>query len=613
MIKFRIEFSQMRQKIIIKKKKNEAGFSLVENLIALAIFVLLAIAIFQTSSQLIHTTGIYREEIAISNLADKYMEIVHNLPYSNVGTVNGNPSGTLPDMPNAENETINGSPYQIYYVVNYIDDPSDGTITNGTDFAPNDYKQVKLYVKNTSTNKIYAFVTNIVPKGLENMTNAGALSVKVIDAVGQPVPNATVNILNTTLSPHINLTRTTDASGNWLEVGLPNSANSYHITVTKTGYSSDQTYPSTESNPNPTKADSTIINGQVTQVSFSIDKLSSLSFQTLDQSCSPLQNTGINIQGAKIIGSNPKVLKYDHSFTSDSSGNISLGSIEWDNYTPTLTTSTKMIYGSSPIQVITILPNTDQNFTLILGPKTTNSLLVIVKDATTGNPLENANVNLKNSGLGFDSTKITGGSIWNSNDWTGGDGQINLSDPTKYFSSDSVSTNIIPEALRLQSYDNGHTYVSNGSLISSTFDTGTNQTTFTTLDWKPTSQTASTSIKFQIATSNDAATTTWNFVGPDGTSATFYNTPQTTINSAPARYVRYKAYLSTTDTSKTPVLTSVDINYVSGCFTPGQVFFPSLTKASDYITTISLPGYTTQTIDPSNIDENKTLEILLSH
>jgi prepilin-type N-terminal cleavage/methylation domain-containing protein len=598
---------------MIKNKKNNAGFSLIENLIALAIFVLLAIAIFQISALFIRTIGTYREDIVISNLASQYMEIVHNLPYSNVGTINGNPSGNLPDLPNAPQETLNGYTYQIYYVVNYIDDPADGTITNGNDFAPNDYKQVKLYVKNLASEKIYDFVTNITPKGLENLDNAGALSIKAFNAIGQPVPNATINIINTSLTPHINLTRTTDANGNWIEVGLPNGENSYHISVTKTGYSSDQTYTSTVSNPNPTKSDSTIINGQVTQVSFSIDKLSSLSFQTLDQSCSALQNIGINIQGSKIIGSNPKILKYNHNYTSNESGNISLGSVEWDNYTPTLTDPTKMIYGSSPIQEITILPNTNQNFSLILGPKTTNSLLVIVKDSTTGNPLEGANVNLKNLELGVDLNKITGGSVWNSNDWSGGAEQNNWTDETKYFSDEFVSANITPQALRLISYNNGQTYATNGSLISSTYDTGTEQTIFTTLDWKPTSQNASTSIKFQIATSNDASTSTWNFIGPDGTSATYYNTPQTTINSPSARYIRYKTYLSTTDNTKTPVLTNININYVSGCFTPGQTIFSGLEKANDYQTTISLSGYTTQIIDPSNIDGNKTLEILLSH
>ncbi len=609
-----MQYGNSVRKSMIKNKKNNRGFSLVENLIALGIFAVLAVAIYQTSTLLVKTVSAYRQNVSISSLADEYMEIVHNLPYSSVGTLSGNPHGNLPDLPNAYNVNVDSIKYQIYYVVNYIDDPADGTALAGTDFAPDDYKQVKLYIKNSSSGQIYNFVTNIVPKGLEGLENGGALSIEVFNAVGQPVPNATINITNTSITPNINLTRTTDANGNWIEVGLPDSVSSYHITATKAGYSSDQTYPSTQSNPDPVKSDATIANGQVTQISFSIDKLSSLSFTTLDQNCQILSSIGMNVKGAKLIGS-PNVLKFNNNYSSDASGAISLGTIEWDNYTPTLTGANYMIYGSSPIQQVSILPNTNQNFTLLLGPKTTNSLLVIVKDATSLNPIENANVELQNTFLDTDESEITGGSVWSSSDWTGGGGQMDWTDETKYSDSSDLSADVLPTALRLLSYDGGITYAMSGNLTSSTFDTGTASTTWTTLNWQPTSNDPATLIEFQIAVSDtDDASTTWNFTGPDGTSGSFYTTSGTTINAPGARYVRYKVFLSTNDSSKTPVLTSVNVNYVSGCYTPGQVFFPSLSSSSNtpYQITASASGYTTQTISPLVIDGYQTLEILMS-
>ena len=599
--------------ISLRKKNNISGFSMIESLVSIAIFAILSAAIYQTSALLIKGIGIYRENTTISSLASQYMEIVHNLPYSAVGTLSGNPHGNLPDEPNAPLININGVDYQIYYVVNYIDNPADGTALAGTDFASNDYKQVKLYVRNAGSGKTYSFLTNITPKGLENLESGGALYIKVFDAVGQPVPNATINILNTTIVPNINLTRTTDSAGNWIEVGLPNSANSYHITTTKNGYSSDATYPITELNPNPTKPDSTIADGQVTQLSFSIDKLSTLAFHTLNQICAPLSDISMEVQGEKLIG-NPNLLKFDHYYTSDSLGDISTGQIEWDNYVPALAGSNLMIYGSSPIQEVTVLPDTHQEYTLILGPKTTNRLLVIVKDAATKNPVENAEVHLENTNLGIDLSRQTGGSVWSSNDWTGGAGQTDFTDPTKYFSDDTgVSTSIIPTALRLLSYDNGVTFVNSGALISSIYDTGTAETVFTSLDWQPTSQNPDTSVKFQLSSSNDRATTTWDFIGPDGTSGSFYTTPGTTINVPNARYIRYKVFLDTADSSKTPVLTSVNINYVSGCFTPGQVMFPGLIQASDYQLTVSAPGYIDQIIDSLNINGYQSKEIILNH
>lgn len=597
--------------MINRTQKKQSGFSLIESIIGIAIFVLLAGVVYQTFFLNFKSAELNWDNTTISSLASQYLENARNIPYAQVGTLQGNPHGILPDQPNLNTVTVSNTVYQIYFEITYLDDGADGTALLGTDFAPNDYKQVKLSIKNTLTNKISNFVTTIVPSGLENMTNGGALSISVIDAVGQPVSDATINITNSILSPSINLTRTSDTNGKWIEVGLPNSANSYHITVTKSGYSQDQTYQINAQNPSPTKGDATIANGQVTQVSFGIDKTSNLTFNTLNNVCSPMSGIGLGIKGAKLIGT-PNVVKYNSTFTSNSSGQVPLSNIEWDNYTPALIGNTYMIYGSSPIQQINLLPDTTQLFNLILGTKTTNSLLVIVKDSSTGNPIEGANVLLENTSPSVSTNAITGGSLWSQQFWNGGNGQSNWSNTTKYFQDDgNISTIDTPLAIRLTS-SNGHTLSNSGYLESSTFDTGSTATTYTTLGWQPSSQDAAATVKFQIATNNDNAT--WNFAGPDGTSATFYTTPNTTIssNNDSKRYVRYRVYLSTTNNTKNPTVTSTSINYVSGCFTPGQVMFPGLTASSTYQTTVSLAGYLTKVVSNLNINGYQVLQVLLT-
>jgi prepilin-type N-terminal cleavage/methylation domain-containing protein len=596
---------------------NQKGFTLIESLIGIAIFVMLVSVVYQAISLTYKEASLNWENTTVSFLASQYLENARNIPYSQIGTIQGNPHGNLPDQANPSITTVGNTTYQAYFEITYIDDPSDGTFVLGTDPAPDDYKQVKLSIKNTTTNKITNYVTNIVPIGLENMINGGALSLSVIDAVGQGVPNATINITSVSLNPSINLTRTGDVNGKWIEVGLPNSPNNYHVTVTKNGYSSDQTYPITTQNPNPTKPDATIANGQVTQISFGIDKTSNLTFNTLNQTCGAIPSTGIGVRGSKLIGT-PNVFKYDNSFTSNGSGQVALTNIEWDNYTPALTGNTYMIYGSSPIQQINLLPDTSQLFNLILGPKTTNSLLVIVKDSANGNPIEGANVTLTNSSPVVNSSAITGGSLWGQQFWNGGDGQTNWTDATKYLQDDGgISTSDIPLAMRL--INNGsHTLVNSGWLESSIFDTGSEATTYTTLNWQPTSQDPSATVKFQIATNNDNHT--WNFIGPDGTSGTYYTTSGASINSSNnnKRYIKYRAYLSTSDTTKNPTLTSININYVSGCFTPGQVIFPNLTASPQplgtsgtYNVTVSMTGYVTKTISNLNISGYQSLQVLL--
>lgn len=591
--------------------KKQNGFTLIESLIGIAIFIMLVSVVYQTFFLTYRNAAANWENTTVSSLASQYLETARNISYSQVGTIQGNPHGDLPDLPNASSVTVGSVTYLAYFEVAYIDDPADGTALLSTDTAPGDYKQVKLSIKNTTTNKITNYVTNIVPTGLESLTNGGALSLSVINSVGQPVPNATINITNDSLSPSINLTRTSNANGQLVEVGLPDSANSYHITATKNSYSSDQTYPISIQNPNPTKPDATIANGLITQISFSIDKTSNLTLNTLNQTCGVIPGVGLGIQGAKIIGT-PNVLKYNNLFTSNNEGQIALNNIEWDNYTPAISGNTYMIYGSSPIQEVNILPDTTQLFNLILGAKTTNSLLIIVKDSLAGNPIEGASVLLKNKNTNEEVNLITGGSLWNQQDWHEGSGQINWNDIAKYFQDDGgINTTDLPLAMRLIN-SNGNTLVTAGSLESSTFDTGSAATTYTTISWQPASQDPTVTVKFQVAANNDNAT--WNFTGPDGTDGTYYTTPDTTISSGHnnKRYIRYKAYLSTTDTTKNPTITSVGINYVAGCFTPGQVIFPGLSSADLYDVTISLAGYVTKIIPDLTVSGYQSLQVLLT-
>jgi len=102
-------------------------------------------------------------------------------------------------------------------------------------------------------------------------------------------------------------------------------------------------------------------------------------------------------------------------------------------------------------------------------------------------------------------------------------------------------------------------YYPSGTLESSSHDCG-HPADFGTISWD--SQTpGSTELKFQIATNNDNST--WNFVGPDGNPATYYETSGTDIWSGNDgnRYIRYKAYLRTTDPDQTPELEEVRITY----------------------------------------------------
>lgn len=596
----------------LRNKYPRQGFTIIELVIGIGILTIMLSGILASYSVLSRSVLVARERIVLATLASDYLETARNMPYNDVGTVNGNPAGVLPDATNPVVLNIEGKGYNVFYEVAYIDDSADGTILAGTDNAPNDYKQVKLSVRNLTDNVTTNFVTTISPQGLEGLNNAGALYLEVFDSNGQPVSGANVQIVNTDLNSDIILDRTSDSTGHVLEVGLPASVNGYQVTVTKSGYSSDQTYPISVANPNPTKPHATVVEGVVTSISFAIDIGADLTIRTVNQTCSAISGVGMNVRGSKLIGTGPDVLKYDQDLSSNGSGLLSLSDIEWDSYLPTLLSGEPYtIYGTSPVQQVLVLPGSDQTFTFVLGPSTANSFRVIVKDASTGSPLEGATVTLTdNSGLPQTYEGVTGGSAWQQSDWTAGPGQDVFVNQAQYYIQDgNVDDSSGVNGVRLAQVSGN--FVSAGWLESSTFDTG-GSSNFSTIAWEPISQHPATELKFQVATNNDGVT--WNYVGPDGTSSTFYTIASTNLSSIhdSSRYVRYKAYFSTSDNGQTPVLADVKISYISGCSTPGQTIFTDLSSSSSFDLNVSLSGYQFYSDSNLTIDGNIVTEVLLS-
>jgi hypothetical protein len=99
-----------------------------------------------------------------------------------------------------------------------------------------------------------------------------------------------------------------------------------------------------------------------------------------------------------------------------------------------------------------------------------------------------------------------------------------------------------------------------GDFISSLKDSNPpfNNTFWTTISWSATVP-ANTTLQFQVAGSNSFGGP-FNFVGPDGTAGTFYTTSPGNLNQFfLKRYLKYKAYLTTTNGAVTPTLADVTV------------------------------------------------------
>ena len=703
-----------------KLKKRIMGFTLAESVVALGIvsFALISGATILTMA--LKNLAITKSKTASIGISNELMELYRNFPYDQIGTTSGWPSGAIPD---SQQITRSGMTFTATTRVDYIDDPFDGNVT-GTipgkpqDTMPNDYKRIE--VKILTANRLLSTLTTIItPNGLEAAANAGSLILHVSDFNGNPFPEATVTVTNSTTSPPVNIVNTTDIDGNLQLLSLPPATDSYHITVTKAGYTTDATIDPASVSYTPLKPDLSLSAGSIIEMSFSIDLISAFVVSTIDQACQPIADKGFQLTGINPIGINPDTVKYSATNQTGADGTITLQNMEGDTYNLGLIDQVHDIAGGNPSAIV--LPaGVTQNLTLILAPHSPNSLLLTVNDANTGLPLTDATVDLSLDGNPISSI-MTGRGFFTQTDWSGGSGQAQFADADKFWSADanidqtttagsvtlsrqssdyaydenfstvtyldSVATTAVwddlgqislpqtagvydPSAaaqtitinsangwitdatLTVADNPNGQTiryllssdgglnfdqvapgtihsfalngsdlrlriemettdtnisptvdgaqiaysllsYLSPGTLESSTFDTGTSSV-FQKIQWKPTAQIQEAgpdSVKFQVAANSDNST--WNFVGPDNTAGTYYAIAGEELGTIfdNNRYVRYKLFLSTADPRYAPAITDTALGYTSGCTPPGQVFFNELADES-YTIDVAKTGYT---------------------
>ena len=589
----------------MKSKKNRQGFTLIEVIVAVAVFMLFALGIYE--ALMFTFKAVYQSRISIieTALLTEQLEVIRGLPYASVGIKNGIPNGVLDHVTTTIRNGIN---FSLTITVRNVDDPFDGMAT-GTipiDTAPADYKIVEISAQcaSCSQQSISTISTTISPKNLEGATGNGALFINVFDANGLPVVGANVHVVDTA-PPNVIVDDLTGNDGYLRIVDAPTGTQSYSITVTKPGYSTDFTTSSSASNPSPIKQPANIVSQTVTDISFQIDKLGSITTHTIDPFCVAIPNIGFNLSGSKLIGT-PNVKKYSKSFITDGGGNITIPNLEWDSPAPpkgydVTVTGTHDLSGSISQLPLALEPGMNQNLSLILSPHTANSLLVRVRDAGTGLPLSDANIEL--SKAGYLQTIVTGLGYVRQTDWSGGPGQIMYTDPTKYFGdSVLVDVNSSPGDVKIKMI--AGLYANSGYLESSTFDLG-QPVALKNLVILPTSQPPQTglqSVLFQVALSNSSTPSSWNFVGPDGTSSTFYSVTSTIIYTGGLQYqyLRYRLFLSTDDQNFTPQFSELAITFSNSCVAPGQGFFSGL-SFDTYNLKVTRSGYldSTTTVDVS--------------
>jgi type II secretory pathway pseudopilin PulG len=405
--------------MVRSQRKRISGFTLIEALVVLFVVSLITLTFYETWNLGTKHIANAKYRLGATALANQQMEIIRSLIFDDIGTVSGIPSGTL-----AQDQTlhVNNTVYDVHTVVQFVDDPTDGTLAAGTDLAPNDYKKVTITVSwgDASDSETVDTTSIFSLDGVESVAaGTGILSVNVLNNAGVGVANASVHITNTSVTPNINVTAATDTNGNLMFPGAPASVQGYHITVSKGGYYGNMTYsPYPTSVFKPTNVHASVVAGSLTAATLVADRTSTLKIQTEDPFGTSVPDIDFTITGGLVSGTDAATSAPVYDFTqttaTDSSGEKEFSNRSSGGYTLTLDPSAVAQYEFLRLDPeetvqnsINLIAGDSKTVKYILARKTFQSALITVKSASGGTPISGASVRLHSTSLGFDVTLAT--------------------------------------------------------------------------------------------------------------------------------------------------------------------------------------------------------------
>ncbi len=311
------------------------------------VLTVVSVAVMSAYYALISAAASARMRSAALGIATEQLEYLRSLPYDYLALQGGSINSSGPKLPATFERQSGAYTFVATTNIQYIDDAFDGCLTypasqsylcrNGppksglpVDTNPRDYKLADVTIREKRSGKEVAKVsTQISARVAETAGNTGALLVTVTSSSGEPIAGATVTVTNSTLSPNVLQSNTTDSNGVAIFLDVPpDSGKDFVINGAKSGYSSLSTISASGSLV-PTYPNVSVLTQTVTNATLRIDELAddSLRIRTLTASTGAIiANQQVTLKGGVKLYTNAadQTYGYSQTITTGASGEITL-------------------------------------------------------------------------------------------------------------------------------------------------------------------------------------------------------------------------------------------------------------------------------------------------
>ncbi|MEF8847168.1 MAG: prepilin-type N-terminal cleavage/methylation domain-containing protein, partial [Candidatus Paceibacterota bacterium] len=252
------------------------GFTLIEVLVGVFLLVLIFMGIFGAYRLIGKVLQRSEKKITASAIANEQMERIRNLPYLKVGTQDAELPYAQGVLPQSTSTVRNNLTYNIEIKVKLMTDEADGLDESECDW---DYKRAQVSVGWGDDD--VELITDIAPTdqteeiAVCQEQPGGILSVSAFDAAGSLVSSPLIEIYDAETNELVDSYQPSNGKHDF-----PLATSTYKVIVSKDEFSTSSTYGSDEI-ANPEKPNPVILEGEVTNLGFSIDEVSTLLVDTL--------------------------------------------------------------------------------------------------------------------------------------------------------------------------------------------------------------------------------------------------------------------------------------------------------------------------------------------